>query len=171
MKKIYPFVMLIMFANQSHATIKDNLLSPKLKAEDASTFNLGAGLTMKLAHLNAEWVNPYGIAYTKLGVFSNGDYAFGAQVGFRYPIVLTGKDKNGYYLGVYAGHLKSKSFAGSDETQLGGGVDLSYVLLNKERISTFSVGLGGGEKVSVGNSTLIDSKPVIQFAYTLSLGF
>ena len=34
--------------------------------------------------------------------FFNDDRTVGAQVGFRYPAHLTGKDKNGYYVGAYA---------------------------------------------------------------------
>ncbi|TCM69853.1 hypothetical protein EC844_102120 [Acinetobacter calcoaceticus] len=171
MKKIFPLVLFIAFANQSHAAVQDYMPEAKLKPSDASKWNIGAGATMQLAHLNAEWVNPYGIAYAKMGMFVQGENPFGAQVGFRYPVILTGKDKNGYYLGAYAGHLKSKTYGKDGETQLGGGVDLSYVLLNKERISTFSVGLGMGEKVTVGNTTVLDSKPLLQLAYTLSVGF
>ncbi len=35
----------------------------------------------------------------------------------------------------------------STNLALGGGVDLAYVLLSPERISTFSVGIGAGEKL------------------------
>ena len=92
-------------------------------------------------------------------------------VDFRYPVVLNGKDANGFYLGAFAGHLRSKTYQGQDETQLGGGVDLSYVMLNKERISTFSVGLAAGEEMKVGNRVIYETKPELQFAYSLSVGF
>lgn len=170
MRKILPLLLYLAVINQSHANTEKYFPEPKLSSTDASSWNVGAGITMKLLHVNMEWVNPYGIAYTKLGAFINNDNAFGAQVGIRYPIILTGTDKNGYYLGAYAGHLKSKAYGRDDETQLGGGVDLAYVLLNQERISTFSVGIGAGEKVTVNGHTVIDATPAIQFAYTLSLG-
>ncbi|MDQ8951614.1 hypothetical protein RFH42_01375 [Acinetobacter rudis] len=171
MKIILPFILVGIFINQSHAAPQSEFFQAKLKTgEAASALNAGAGLTMRLAHANMEWVNPYGIAYIKTGAFLNDDHAFGAQVGFRYPLVLTGTEQNGYYLGAYMGHLKSKTYAQKTETQLGAGVDFSYVILNKERISTVSVGLGAGQKLTKENATVFESEPVIQFAYTFSLG-
>ncbi|EPF79958.1 hypothetical protein [Acinetobacter rudis] len=171
MKIILPFIFLGISITQSHAATQSEFFQAKLKTQEAaSAWNAGAGLTMKLAHVNMEWVNPYGIAYIKAGAFLNNDHAFGGQVGFRYPLVLTGTEQNGYYLGAYMGHLKSTSYAQKTETQLGAGADFSYVFLNKERISTLSVGLGAGQKVTKGNVTVFESKPVIQFAYTFSLG-
>lgn len=172
MKKILPLFMLMTIGSLVHAEIQDYLPEPKLNANHYSTWNAGAGLTMKLAHLNTEWVNPYGIAYAKVGAFVNGEHEFGSQVGFRMPIALTGTDLNGYYLGVYGGHLKSKKInSDRDDTQVGGGIDLSYVLLNKERLSTFSVGIGVGDESKNGNDIVFETKPQIQFAYTLSIGF
>ncbi len=172
MRKIFPFILLAAVGSFAHADFAEYLPEAKLKSSDASTWNVGAGMTMKLAHVNAEWVNPYGIAYAKVGAFINGDHEFGGQVGFRYPVILTGTDKNGYYLGVYGGSLKSKKVDNSDEVQYGAGVDLSYVLLNKDRLSTFSVGMGAGSELhdSRGNM-ILETRPQIQFAYTLSVGF
>ena len=172
MKKIFPLLMLMWVGTLTHAEFKDYLPEPKLKPEGYSTWNAGAGMTMKLAHLNGEWVNPYGIAYAKVGAFINGGHEFGSQFGFRMPIVLSGTDLNGFYLGIYGGHLKSKKIdEDRDDTQVGGGVDLSYVLLNKERISTFSVGIGAGDESKNGGDIVFETKPQIQFAYTLSVGF
>jgi hypothetical protein len=179
MKKIFPLLMLVAVGNFAHADVKDYLpdmkgILPeaKFKPEDASKWNIGAGVTQQMVHANGEWVNPYGIAYTKLGVFYNGDHEFAGQVGYRIPVVLNGKDKNGFYVGVYGGTLKSKKVDGSDEVQYGGGADLSYVLLNKERISTFSVGMGAGSELHNKNGDMVlETRPQIQFAYTLSVGF
>lgn len=171
MRKIFPLVLLYAIGNVAHAELSDFLPQAKIKTENVSALNLGVGITQRLGHVNAEWVNPYGIAYGKVGAFINDDHEIGGQIGFRYPVALNGKDLNGFYLGAFAGHLKSKSVNGNDETQLGGGVDLSYVLLNQERISTLSVGLAAGEEVKVGNYVVFETKPQIQFAYTLSVGF
>ena len=143
----------------------------KLKDAPVAKLNVGAGFTQKLLHLNTEWVNPYGIAYAKAGVFLNGDKTFGGQVGFRYPVHFTGKEKNGYYLGAYAGHIESKDIGNEFESRLGGGVDLSYVMLSSERISTLSVGIGAGEKMTDKNgNTVAETEPTLQFSYTLSIG-
>lgn len=171
MKKIFPLILLFGLGNSAYADWQDYLPEAKLKSSDTSTLNAGAGLTQKLAHFNGEWVNPYGIAYAKLGAFVNGDHEFGGQVGFRYPVVLNGTDKNGFYVGVYGGSLKSKKVDNGDKVQYGAGVDLSYVLLNKERISTFSVGMGAGSELHDRNGNMIEeTRPQIQFAYTLSVG-
>jgi len=152
--------------------LKGILPEAKIKPEDASKFNFGAGITQQMLHGNVEWVNPYGIAYIKLGAFIRGDNEFAGQAGYRIPVALNGKDKNGFYLGVYGGTLKSKTVDGKDEVQYGGGGDLSYVLLNKERISTLSVGMGVGSEIHNKNGDMIlETRPQIQFAYTLSVGF
>lgn len=171
MRNIFPLVLLSTVCNLAYADISDYLPAAKLKSEQVSAINIGAGMTNKLVHVNGEWANPYGIGYAKVGAYTNDDHEIGGQVGFRYPVVLSGKDANGFYLGAFAGHLRSVPINGSDELQLGGGVDLSYVLLNKERISTISVGIAAGEEMKAGNRVIRETKPEIQFAYTLSMGF
>lgn len=136
-----------------------------------SAFNVGAGITQGLVHLNAEWVNPYGIAYVKGGVFFNDNYIAGGQLGFRRAVHLTGKDLNGYYLGAYAGHIDAKWVGDKHQAQLGGGVDLSYVMLSRERISSLSVGIGAGEKLEDNHGNVVaETEPKLQFSYTLSVG-
>ena len=176
MKKMIKHVSLLAFFTLTSAVYAQDNSNPylpeaKLTAHSASTWNVGVGITQKILHLNTEWVNPYGIAYAKAGVFIDDDYTPAAQIGFRYPYHLTGKDSNGYYVGVYAGHIKSKNVDNEEKARLGGGIDLAYVLLSTERISTFSVGIGAGEKLedSAGN-VVADIQPRLQFSYTLSIG-
>ena len=58
-----------------------------------------------------------------------------------------------------------------DKVRLGGGVDLSYVLLNSERISTFTVGIGAGEELTEKSGYVVaETEPRLQFSYTLSIG-
>ncbi|MCG2607742.1 hypothetical protein LZZ98_04150 [Acinetobacter sp. SM34] len=165
--------LLAFFALANVAYAQDNPYLPeaKLTSDSAKAWNVGAGFTQEMIHANAEWVNPYGIAYAKAGVFIDDDYTPGGQVGFRYPYHLTGKDKNGYYIGVYAGHIESKGVDNDLKARLGAGVDLAYVLLSKERISSFSIGIGAGEELknSAGN-VVAETEPTIQFSYTLSIG-
>lgn len=177
MKKTFPFFLLFAVGSLAHAddsllsSFKSYLPEAKLKNANLSTYNVGAGITQQMGHVQGEWVNSYGIAYLKAGFFINGDNEPAGQIGFRYPIVLTGTNKNGYYLGLYGGSLRSKSVGqDSDKVSYGGGVDLSFVWLNKERISTLSVGLGGGNKLKNGQKVVLESKPLLQIAYTLSLG-
>lgn len=171
MRKIGILILLVAIGHTAHAERSAYLPVAKLQAENFSQWNFGAGLTQKLVHANTEWVNPYGIAYAKLGAFYNDDHEVGAQVGFRYPAVLTGKDANGYYVGAFAGHLRTKVINREEKAQLGGGVDLALVFLNKERISTLSIGLVAGEELKNANVVVYETKPELQFAYSLSIGF
>ena len=66
---------------------------------------------------------------------------------------------------------KFNEINGKEKTRLGAGVDLAYVWLNPERISTFSVGIGAGERMKNGRGEVIEkTEPTIQFSYTLSFG-
>lgn len=134
-------------------------------------FYVGAGFSHKLVHLNAEWVNPYGIAYAKGGVFLSGDRVPGGQLGFRMPVYLTGKDKNGYHVGAYGGYVDRKWVDGDDEARLGVGIDLAYVHLSPERTSTFSMGVAVAEKMTNREGDVVaDVEPRLQFSYTLGFG-
>lgn len=171
MNKLYPLLAFMMLGSIAHANDNSFLPEAKLTGEGYQPWNVGAGFTQKIIHVNGEWVNPYGIAYAKAGVFLNDDKIPGGQVGFRYPVHLTGKDKNGYYIGAYAGHIDSKKVDGEDEARLGGGIDLAYVMLSAERISTFSVGLGAGEKLEdKSGNVIVETEPRLQISYTLSFG-
>lgn len=130
----------------------------------------GVGMTQELLHGTAEWLNPYGIAYAKAGVFYAGDRPVGGQVGFRYPYHLTGQDGDGYYIGTYAGLIDLVSLDGEDQTRLGAGIDLAYVLVDRERISTLSVGIGAAQGKQGVKGSKVATEPLIQFAYNLSFG-
>ena len=169
MRKIYPLLALFALVNTAHA--QNFFPEAKLAADNAAAWNVGAGFSQKLLHLNAEWVNSYGIGYVKAGTFLNGDHTFGAQVGFRYPYYFTGEAKNGYYIGAYLGHLDSKFKETDFRSRLGAGVDLAYVWLSPERISTLSVGVGAAEKFkNSAGEVVADTEPQLQFSYTLSFG-
>lgn len=179
MKKIALTFVALSVMGVAQADVKDYVPDaakylPEAKLKDSRAelkdIYVGVGLSRQLLHVNAEWVNSYGIAYAKGGAFTSNDYEFGAQVGFRYPYHLTGTDQNGYYFGVYAGHLDSVKLDGESHQRLGLGVDLAYVFLSKQRISTFSVGVGAAEKVEGRNGSVSEMKPQLQFAYSLSFG-
>lgn len=171
MKKIILAAVGLSLATLTQAGLDDYLPPAKLKQHQAAlnTAYVGVGMTAKLVHLNPEIVTPYGIAYAKLGVFSNGEDP-GAQVGFRFPYHFTGVDQNGYYVGVYAGHTENAKVDDEQKQRLGAGIDLSYVLLDKQRISTASVGIGASEKLKGRYGSVKDIEPKLQFAYSLSFG-
>lgn len=148
-----------------------NYLEAKINQGSAAAFNVGFGFTEKLLHVNGEYVVPYGIAYAKAGAYLNGDNTAGAQIGFRYPYFLTGKDKNGYYIGAFAGTIDSKPVDRNFESRLGAGVDLAYVWLNPERISTASIGLVAGEELTAANGDVVaKTEPRLLISYSLSFG-
>ena len=171
MKRIYLLLAVLTSTGLVHAEENPFKPEPKLKDAKVSSWNIGAGVTKKLLHANLEWVNRYGIAYAKAGAFLNTDNKAGGQVGFRYQYYLTGTDKNGYYVGVYAGHLDSKNYGGKVKANLGVGADMAFVWLNNERISTFSVGAGVREPLEgADGKTAKKAEPVLQLSYTLSFG-
>ncbi|ANF83087.1 hypothetical protein A3K93_03680 [Acinetobacter sp. NCu2D-2] len=171
MYKFYPLLALALCASTTYANDSNRYFEAKLADSDAKTWNVGVGFTQKILHGNVEWVNPYGIAYAKAGVFINDDHPLGGQLGFRAPVHFTGKDKNGYYVGAYAGHIESRPVDGEFEARLGGGIDLAYVMLSSERISTFSVGIGAGEELkNRAGHVIAEIQPRLQFSYTLSIG-
>ncbi|ENV55431.1 MULTISPECIES: hypothetical protein [Acinetobacter] len=171
MKKIYSFFALFTLSSMAFANTYDFMPEAKLENKDVAKWNVGLGITQKLGHLNVEWINPYGIAYVKGGAYVNGDHAIGGQAGFRYPYYLTGTQENGYYIGFYAGSLDSHRVNDDYKSRFGGGLDLAFVWLNKERVSTVSVGIGAGEALKDASGvTVVESKPQLQFSYTLSFG-
>ena len=171
MKNISILIALLAFNQGLYAEEHPFRPESKLKNADVTTWGIGAGFTQQLLHANLEWVNPYGIAYAKVGAFLNDDNEVGGQVGFRYPYYLTGTDKNGYYVGVFAGHVDSKNYGGKKQANLGIGADLAYVWLNRERISTLAVGAGVREALDDENGdTIKKAQPIIQISYSLSFG-
>ena len=73
MKKLYLLLAVMSLNTVAYADENPYLPESKLKDAKVSTWNVGAGFTKKLLHGNVEWVNPYGIAYAKAGVFLNDD--------------------------------------------------------------------------------------------------
>jgi hypothetical protein len=69
MTRVYSLLILITLLNTAYAKDQNNFLDAKLTPESAKMWNVGAGVTQQLIHLNTEWVNPYGIAYAKVGFF------------------------------------------------------------------------------------------------------
>jgi len=58
MTRVYPLLALITLFNTAYAQDHHYLPDAKLPPESVSTWNLGAGVTQQLIHLNTEWVNP-----------------------------------------------------------------------------------------------------------------
>ena len=66
MRKIYPLLAVLTVSSWAHAQDYSFLPEAKLADHKASTWNVGAGFTQKLLHLNGEWVNPMALLTQKL---------------------------------------------------------------------------------------------------------
>jgi hypothetical protein len=155
---------------QAQAAIKDWLPEPKIKTEGLKSVYAGVGLTSDLLHFSAESPTAYGTVYAKAGSFLGGADKAAGQVGFRYPYHLTGTDQNGYYLGGFVGHIESASMNREDYNRLGAGLELSYVWLNRSRLSAASIALGVGERKKGSGGQEDKPQPKILFGYTFNFG-
>lgn len=155
---------------QTQAAVKDWLPEPKIKTDGLKKVYAGVGITNDLLHFNAELPTAHGIVYAKAGSFLGGANEAAGQVGFRYPYHLTGTDQNGYYFGGFVGHIESGSIDREDYNRLGAGVDLSYVWLNRSRVSAASIGIGVGERKKGNGGQEDKPEPMVMFGYSFSFG-
>jgi hypothetical protein len=149
--------------------MKEWLPEEVLKTEGLKTVYGGVGFTNNLLHVNAEVPTPYGTVYAKAGGFLNGSGDPAGLIGFRYPYALTGTDLDGYYLGGFAGYVKSDTIGSEKYNRLGAGAELSYVWLNSTRLNAASVGIGVDQRKTKGKLTQ-QPKPLVLFSYTFGLG-
>lgn len=170
MKKLTVLLLALIGTSTVFAETQDRFPVAKLQPFSAqlSSIYAGLGISQRLLHANVEWVNSYGIVYAKLGGFLKADNGFGAQLGYRYPYYLTGKNQNGYYVGVFAGYLDRLEIDSEYKDRFGVGVDLAYLILDAEKISTASVGIGFAQKLEGQYGSVDDFEPKIQFSYSLS---
>lgn len=163
------FATLMVASLHAQAAMKEWLPEEVLKTDGLKTIYVGAGATNNLLHANAEAVTHYGTVYIKAGGFLSGGNKPAGLVGFRYPYALTGTDLDGYYLGGFAGTVKSNNIGGKEFNLLGAGGELSYVWLNSSRLSAASVGLGVDQRKKHKGS-VSQPKPMLLFSYTFGFG-
>jgi hypothetical protein len=126
-------------------------------------------MTNALLHVNAEMPTKWGNAYAKVGQFYDGKGVAG-QVGFRYPYLYTGTDKNGYYLGGFVGHVENDIVNFERYNRLGVGMELSYVWLNSDRLAAASVAVAFGEHKESNGVIARRTQPMILFGYSFNIG-
>lgn len=161
----------LLCATQAQADVKDWLPKPSVDTAGLKTVYAGFGFTTEMVHVNAEVPTGFGNVYAKVGGFLNSDENnVAALVGFRYPYSLTGEDKNGYYLGAFAGHIEESDVGGKKYNRLGAGPEISYVWADKTRISAASIGIGFGEHKKGSNGERDPSHPVVMVSYTINFG-
>ncbi len=156
---------------QAQAALKDWLPTPGVDTTGLKTVYAGAGFTTEMLHFNAEVPTGFGNVYAKVGGFFNSDDTkVAGLVGFRYPYSLNGTDKNGYYLGAFAGHITESDVDGKSYNRLGAGPEISYVWMDKTRISAASIGVGFGEQKKGANGGRDHSEPVLMVSYSINFG-
>lgn len=169
--KIMLFATGLLVSAAGHAAaLNDWLPQPKIDTKGLKTMYAGVGMTNELVHLNAEFPTGYGSTYVKVGSFLNGADEVAGQIGFRYPYLLTGTDKNGYYFGGFIGHIESKKQDGDEYNRLGFGGELSYVWLNSSRMSAASIALAAGERKKDNSGNREHSTPLVLFSYSFNFG-
>lgn len=160
----------LMTSVSAQAAVKDWFPKPATDTTGLKKVYAGVGITNELYHLNAEMPTGYGNIYVKAGGFIDGPNEPAGQIGFRYPYFLTGTDKNGYYFGGFVGHIETKTQDSKKYNRLGAGGELSYVWMNRSRVSAASVGIGVGERKKGRDGTKEDATPMIMFGYSFSFG-
>lgn len=161
----------LLCATHAQAAVKDWLPEAKVDTAGLKTVYAGAGFTTEMLHVNAEVPTGFGNVYAKMGTFLKSDEnKLAGLVGFRYPYSLTGTDKNGYYLGAFVGHIEESDVGGKTYNRLGAGPEISYVWMDKSRISAFSLGVGFGEQKKAADGSRDHSKPVLMVSYSINFG-
>ncbi len=141
------------------------------KIGDLHRVYAGIGLTNDFVHVNADMPTPYGDVYVKAGQYFNNGKGVAVQAGWRYPYAYTGVDQNGYYLGAFAGHVDGVLVDNTHKNRLGGGLELSYLMLNRSRMASFSVGIGAGQEVKSSTGVLIKKvEPMVFFGASVGFG-
>lgn len=140
----------------------------QLVPAELSTVYVGAGLSNEFIHALAEKPTKFGNFYAKVGQFYDGDGVAG-QIGFRYPYYLTGKDKDGVYLGAFAGHVHVNRLDGERFNRLGAGFDIAYVKMDKSRISSLSVAIYAAEAKEGKNGAKLESEPEVMLGYSYAI--
>ena len=154
----------------AHADVIDWLdLETRPNLKDLKTVYIGAGLTNALVHVNAEAPTAYGNVYAKVGQFYDGKGVAGV-LGWRYPYAYSGTDQNGYYLGGFVGHVQNDRLDNQRYNRLGGGLEMSYLWSNSQRLSAASVAVAAGVEKTGDNGAKKRAKPMIIFGYSFAVG-
>jgi hypothetical protein len=144
-------------------------LETRPNTKDLKSVYVGVGLTNALVHANAEAPTKYGNVYAKVGQFYDGEGVAGV-LGWRYPYAYTGTDQNGYYLGGFVGHVENDRLDHALYNRLGGGLELSYLWSNTQRITAASVAFAAGVEKTAENGTKKRAKPMVLFSYSFGVG-
>lgn len=131
----------------------------------------GVGFANDHLYVMAEKPTSYGNIYAKIGQFIDGNGVAGLA-GYRYPYQVFGggKNRNGVYPGIFAGHVEVVNKDGKRYNRLGAGLDISYLWFDATRISSLTLGIYFPEPV-IRKDDKIAMKPKLMIGASLEAGF
>ncbi len=140
------------------------------RTDNLHKFYVGVGDTNSLLHANVEMPTRFGHVYVNVGKFFAGGNG-AAQIGFRMPYhYMNEKDNDGFYLGAYAGDVVNSGIDGKQVNRLGGALELSYLLMDRTSLTSFSVAIGAAQRNSGGNPDEQKVTPMLMFGASWGFG-
>lgn len=132
---------------------------------------VGLGLFNDLLNVNVEYVSEdWGNFVLRVGEFQDVNEGLAGNVSWRKPITSDNPKEDGYFLGVFAGHVKGDTPGGEVVQRLGAGGQLGYHWVTDYTRKVFSVGIGAAEEVERNGQTL-EAEPMIFFEFSIGLGY
>ncbi len=154
-------------AEQKPQTYSEKVHSYMTQMKPVSTY-VGVGLFDDMANVNIETVTDLGNFYARVGKFIETSAGPAANFGWRYPITGT-RDEEGYFMGVFIGHVIGGSFDGKEYNRTGAGADLSYHWVTEHTRKVISVGLGTGFSDRVDPKSKEVAAPRAFFSFSTAL--
>jgi len=140
------------------------------RTDNLHMFYVGVGDTNSLLHANVEMPTRFGHVYVNVGKFVAGGNG-AAQIGFRMPYhYMNDKDNDGFYFGAYAGDIENSGIAGRQVNRVGGALEMSYLMMDKSSLTSFSVAIGAAQRNSDGNPDQQKVTPMILFGASWGFG-
>lgn len=131
---------------------------------------VGVGMFTDLLNLNVEYVSEdWGNIVVRVGEFQDVNDGFAGNISWRKPVSSDNPKESGYFVGVFAGHVKAERPVKDVELRLGGGGEFGYHWVSDYTRKVFSVGIGAAEKVEY-NGRVIETEPTIFFEFSIALG-
>lgn len=132
---------------------------------------VGVGFFNDLLNVNVEYVSEdLGNFVVRVGQFQDINHGVSGNVSWRKPITSDNPKEDGYFVGVFAGHVVGDTLDGEYEYRLGGGGELGYHWVSDHTRKVFSVGIGAAEAMTGAYQTL-EAEPTIFFELSIGLGY
>lgn len=131
---------------------------------------VGVGMFTDILNVNVEYVSEdWGNVVLRVGEFQDVNEGLAGNVSWRKPVTSDNPKESGYFIGVFAGHVRAEQFGKEAEFRLGGGGEFGYHWVTDYTRKVFSVGIGTAEEVEY-NGMVYEAEPSIFFEFSISLG-